>query len=201
MGGTYVDFPKVEVLYGKFANSEDVVTELANATEITLIQIRTLAARGTGATGYRAWGFGIFDGFEGSSANDGDSERIGMTVGGQPDPDGVEVNVIDYGTTNPVFTSYRVTSPFSATNGNVIVDYATTSIPLTNTTDFTQIGADPTTFAINATPQIFIAEGSKDSSPTQRDTNMGVYIVYPSILTDEQITGIYNYYKDTYNLA
>lgn len=200
-GGTYVDFPKVEVLYGKFANTENVVTELANATEITLIQIRTLADRGTGASGYRAWGFGIFNGFEGSSANDGASERIGMTVGGQPDPDGVEVNAIDYGTTNPVFTSYRVTSPFSATNGNVIVDYATTSTSFTRTTDFTQIGADPTTFAINASPNIFIAEGSKDSNPTQRDTNMGVYAVWPRILTDEEIEGVYNYYKSTYSLA
>lgn len=202
-GGTYVDFPKVEVLYGKFAQTEgdNIVTELSGSTEITLIQIRTLAQRSQGSAGYLAWGFGDEGGLEGSSANDGKAERIGYTVGGQPDPDGVEVNDILYGSANPVFTSYRITSPFSSTNGNVIVDYATTTTTFSSTTDFTHIGANPVTFAITGSPQIFIAEGNKEDSPAQRDTNMGVYAVWPSILTDEEVKGVYEYYKDSYGLA
>tara|TARA_R110001632_G_scaffold14312_5_gene48376 strand:- start:425 stop:1336 length:912 start_codon:yes stop_codon:yes gene_type:complete len=193
--------PSQGALTGFFAISGNINTQLAGATEYTLIQIRRMPT--PPGNGYAAWGFNQ------SSANgvlgvaNSTEELVSATVGGQPDPDGVIVNDVSYSTSVNTFSSYRVTSGYNTTNGNIIVDYADTSTSLTNTTNFTQVGADPTTFAINATPKVVIADETGDIglSPSHREVYSGVYAIWPSILTDDEITGIYNYYKDTYNLA
>lgn len=116
---------------------------------------------------------------------------------------GVYTSAQNYATTKTSFVSRRITYGFTTTS-NMIVDIAdSNTLSLTKYTSFTNaLGTPPYNWAdITGTNRKFVLAASTLTGGFRVPGYYAVSILYNRVLTDQEVTDVYNYYKSTYVLA
>ena len=112
------------------------------------------------------------------------------------------LNTPTYGTTKTTFVARRFSSGFNDTGDSLVVDYADTSaISLTKygSGNFSLGRAGGTTYSLGGSVTIIV--GAAETNLTyDMPGYYGVVAIYNRILTDQEITDVYDAYKTTYSL-
>ena len=116
---------------------------------------------------------------------------------------GAYTNAQTYGTTKTSFVSRRISYGFT-TSTNVILDVAdSNTVSLTKYTGFLNgLGTPPWNWAaITGTNRKLVVGASLTTGAFRIPGYYAVSILYNRILTDDEVTQIYDFYKPTYVLA
>jgi hypothetical protein len=198
LNGTYakVTSPIVAVEFGGGYGTYSPVPSWTSTTEVTHIEILrpTIVSSFFGGFGIQGSPNSI-----GSFAFDGVG-RIYTWVNGNT---GYYLTTQTYNTSKTAFVARRFSSGFNNSGDSLIVNYADSSgVSLTKygSGNFTLGRGGVTTYTLGSSTRINV--GALENNTTyDMPGYYGVNMFYNRILTDQEVTDIYNYYKSTYSLS